>query len=64
MYMQDYGILRREATVDMDASDEAAASIFAIGAQKHSQHFQMLVPSSHKCNIPRSEPIKMGLQVT
>jgi len=31
---QDYGLFRREATVDVNASDEPAASILAIGAQK------------------------------
>jgi len=33
-YLQDYGLLRCEATVDMNASEEPGASIFAIGAQK------------------------------
>jgi len=33
---QDYGLFRRETTVDMNASDEPAASIFVIGAPKES----------------------------
>jgi hypothetical protein len=33
-YLQDNGLFRHEAAVDMNASQEPAASIFAVGAQK------------------------------
>jgi hypothetical protein len=60
-YLQDYGLLGREATVDINVSEEPAASIFAVDTPKQQiQHFQLLVPSNRKYTMQLSARITIG----